>query len=76
MRRAPVRSSSIKSLGFDPRTHVLDIEFAGGAVYRYSGVPASVYARALAAESKGRFVNAHIRERYPFKRLEPPRARN
>lgn len=75
MRREPVISSGIRSLGFDPRNHVLDMEFAGGAVYRYFGVPASVYRRAMAAESKGRFVNAHIRDRYPFRKL-PLRARN
>lgn len=76
MRRAPVISSSILSLGFDPRTRVLDVEFAGGAVYRYFGVSAAVYRRVMDAESKGRFVNAHIRARYPFRKLEPPPARN
>lgn len=67
--RQPVISTSIKSVNFDSRTHVLDIEFAGGAVYRYFGVPAAVYRRVMEAESKGRFINAYVRDRYPCKRL-------
>jgi hypothetical protein len=42
---------------------------AGGAAYRYLGVPENVYAALRAAESKGRYVNEVVKPRYRFIRL-------
>ncbi|WP_225771086.1 KTSC domain-containing protein [Inquilinus sp. Marseille-Q2685] len=69
IRRAPLESSAVHSVGYDPRTKALDVEYAGGAVYRYYPVPDRVYRQLLQAESKGRFVNSRIRDAYPFRRI-------
>lgn len=56
-------------MGYAAGDMILEIEFRSGATYRYSGVPSHVYERLMAAESKGRFINANIRDRYPYVRV-------
>ena len=65
MGRTRVQSSSIASVSYDGATSVLEVEFVNGSVYRYFGVPRSVYEAFLGAESLGRHFNATIRSRYP-----------
>lgn len=67
MRRVPVESSCIDSVGYD--NEVLEVRFNNGGVYRYFEVPAQLYRQLLAAESKGRFFNHHIRDDYSYMRL-------
>jgi hypothetical protein len=64
MRRVPVESSCIDSVGYD--TEVLEVRFDNGGIYRYFEVPAQLYRQLLAAESKGRFFNHHIRDDYGY----------
>lgn len=69
MRRRSVSSSAISSVGYEPETRMLEVEFSSGAVYDYYGVPPKVYESLMAAPSKGRFVSQQIRGRYPSERL-------
>ena len=64
MKRAPVESSSIASVGYDVATRTLEVEFVHGAVYRYLELPADVHVAFWAADSKGRFLNEAIRDSY------------
>jgi hypothetical protein len=58
MRREPIESSVIASMGYNPERCELDIEFrATGDVYRYSDVPPEEYQAFMAAESKGEYLN-------------------
>ena len=68
MRRQPVDSSAISSVGYDARKSVLEVEFRSGAVYDYLEVPPKVWDALLKAPSKGRFVSRRIRDRFPFVR--------
>jgi hypothetical protein len=49
-------------VSYDLGQRVLDLEFRRGAVYRYFDVPPSIHDAFLAADSKGRFFNRHIRK--------------
>ncbi|UQA60926.1 KTSC domain-containing protein [Polyangium aurulentum] len=69
LERVRVRSTSLCSVGYDPTTETLDVEFRDERVYRYRGVPPEVHAGLLAAPSLGRFFLAHIRGKYPCERL-------
>jgi lysyl-tRNA synthetase class 2 len=71
MRRKPIDSTSLKSVGYEPSTHTLEIEFHGGRVYRYFGVPPRRYRALLDAESAGRFLNAEIKGVYACTRMSP-----
>lgn len=70
MRRKPVESSAISSVGYDPGLEVLEVEFRSGAVYDYFDVPRPVYESLMKASSKGRFVSRRIRDRFRFERRE------
>jgi hypothetical protein len=67
--RTPVSSSNIAAIGYDEDSQVLEIEFNDGSVYQYSGVPRSEYDGIMNADSRGKYVNANVRKRYPYVKL-------
>lgn len=64
MRREPVTSSNLVSVGYDPETQTLEIEFKEGRVYQYYKVPVEIYQGLMAAGSKGSYFYSHIRGRF------------
>jgi hypothetical protein len=64
MQRTETNSSLVKSVGYLSAAQVLDIEFHSGAVRRYYDVPPSLYTNLMAADSLGRYYNAHIKGKY------------
>ena len=62
MRREPVESDALRSVGYDVDRRILEIEFASGTVYRYFEVPEAVYAGLMTAASHGAFFGEHIRD--------------
>mgnify|MGYP001554822885 CR=1 FL=1 len=69
MKRAPVESSVIKSVGYDESTSVLEVQFPDGDVYRYFEFPAFLYRGLMLATSKGHFFNTRIAGRYRYERV-------
>ncbi len=69
MRREAVESTTIKSVGYESRTKILEIEFRSGAVYQYLDVPKKVHDGLRRAESKGQYFNVEIRDEYAFVRV-------
>lgn len=69
MERTPVSSSDIASIGYDEDNQILEVEFNSGSVYQYSGVPSSEYNGIMNADSKGKYLHANIKNRYPFVKL-------
>lgn len=69
MPRQPVTSSNLRSVGYDPMTHILEIEFHSGDIYRYSGVPQGVFDGLLRAGSKGSCFHSNIKGCYPYTRV-------
>ena len=74
MRRQPARSSSLESVGFDPATNQLEIEFRAGGIYRYA-VPRRVHAELMASDSLGAFFARRIRHAYPGWKVQDPDTR-
>lgn len=70
MIRASVMSTSIRSIGYDSNSRMLEVEFTNQSVYDYSDVPASVYQRFIAAPSKGRFFDSYIKNLYRTRRIK------
>lgn len=66
MKRTPVTSSSLCSVGYDPESSTLEIEFNNGRLYQYSEVPAEEHQGLMSASSHGTYFNANIRNRYPY----------
>lgn len=71
MKRQKTDSSLAKSIGYNPESNVLELEFRGnGKVWQYFLVPPSVYLELLASDSIGRYFNDHIKGHYPEKEVE------
>jgi hypothetical protein len=70
MERQAVTSSNIASVGYDGAEQVLEVEFAGGSVYRYAGVSPEVHAHLVDAPSIGAFFAANVRGHYEFEKVE------
>ena len=62
MKRIPVVSSMIRSVGYDEPASFLEIEFRSGKLYRYDDVPQEVYLELMSASSKGRYFEMHIKD--------------
>jgi hypothetical protein len=69
MRRVPVASSSIASVGYDADEVTLEVEFVTGRIYRYVGVPGYIHDAFMTAPSKGQFFNAFVRNRYLYEEI-------
>ena len=70
MGRQPVRSSNIRSVGYEANVQGLELEFRSGGIYRYAGVPEKIYSNLMRAESKGSYFHNQIKDRYPFTRMK------
>ena len=66
MERVPVRSSNLRSVGYDPDTQALEIEFHSQRVYLYFGVPEHIHQGLMSALSKGRYHDRYIKDRYRY----------
>ncbi len=71
IRRQQIDSSALNSVGYSKRLHALEIEFRDGLIYRYEEVPVTLYRGLVAAESKARFYNRHVRGKYHCVRVKP-----
>lgn len=61
-----VESTALATVGYDQARELLQVGFAGRAIYHYFGVSAAVHQGLLAASSKGCYFNQAIRGRFPF----------
>lgn len=64
MERTPVASSNIASVGHDPETNTLEVEFKNGGVYQYEGVSADEHGALASADSIGSHFHKNIKSRY------------
>ncbi|MGE5341807.1 MAG: KTSC domain-containing protein [Candidatus Omnitrophota bacterium] len=76
MKRTRVDSTMLASVGYEPDTLTLEVEFKDhngtepGPVYRYVEVPKTVYRKLMRANSKGQFMNAHIINHYKYLKVD------
>lgn len=74
IKREPVASTNVASIGYSRHLRTLEIEFVRGAIYRFLEVPPNVYQALMAADSKGRFITENIRGKFQFLRVRPRRS--
>ena len=63
MNRTPVVSSNIRSVGYDPSSLTLEVEFSHGGIYHYLNVPERLHLGLMNAPSKGKYLYANISSR-------------
>jgi hypothetical protein len=61
MERQLVKSGNIKSVGYDPATRIMHVEFLSGGVYEHTDVLPDQYEAFCKAESLGKFYNQNFR---------------
>lgn len=74
MKRIPVKSSNLASVGYDEQTLTLEVEFLrDGSIYQYYPVSNDIYIELMKADSKGTYFSKHIRDNrmYMYKKLPP-----
>ncbi len=77
MNRQSVESSNIKTIGYDPINHILEVEFGKDVeegnpynrLYHYFEVPEEVYQALMSAPSHGEFLYWHIAYKFTYKYL-------
>jgi hypothetical protein len=67
--RQPVISSDIASVGYDPVSETLEIEFKATGVYRYFSVPAALFEELCRTPSPGKFFRQHIKGKYSWEKV-------
>ncbi len=69
MERRKVNSSKIRSVGYDERARMLEVEHNDGSIYQYSGVSNEVYRRMMSAPTIASFYQDRVEEDYSRKRV-------
>jgi hypothetical protein len=74
MKRTPVNSSMIASVGYDRQERILEVEFVNtGHVYEYYDVPYREYLNLMKDESKGSYMKTFIIDQYGYSRVSRSR---
>jgi hypothetical protein len=69
IKRKPVASSNIASVGYDATKKILEIEFNHGEVYQYFDVPTELYEEFINAGSYASYFYHNIKDGYKFVKL-------
>jgi len=69
IKRIPIASSTIATVGYDKEAHILEIEFHHGAIYQYVNVPEKVYEDLLNSPAKGSFFMNEIKGTFEYQKL-------
>ena len=69
MERKRVNASTLRSVGYDAATQVLEIEFSGGSIVQYTGVSPEVHRRFMSSPSPGSFYQDQIDEHFPSRKV-------
>lgn len=68
MNRKPVKSSNIKSIGYEK--NVLEIEFHSGGIYKYSKVGEEIYKAMIESDSIGKYFHQYIKGQFDCDKVE------
>ena len=66
----PVKSSNIRSVGYEPNKRDLYVEFKHGGTYAYHKVPERVALDLLEAPSHGQYLDRSIKSRFDYSKID------
>lgn len=69
MTRVPVQSSNLASIGYDPASKTLEVEFKSGGVHQFLDVPAQHHEALMNAKSHGSHFHAKILNRFKSQKV-------
>jgi ATP-dependent DNA helicase RecG len=68
IKRIPVASSNIASVGYEKEARILEIEFHHGAIYQYVDVPEKVYEELMSSPSQGAYFMNEIKNKFEYQK--------
>jgi ATP-dependent DNA helicase RecG len=68
IKRIPVASSNIASVGYDKNAHILEIEFHHGAIYQYVDVPERVFEELMNSPAIGAYFMNEIKRKFEYQK--------
>ncbi len=68
IKRIPVASSNIASVGYDKEARILEIEFHHGAIYQYVDVPEKVYDELMSSPSQGAYFMHELKDKFKYQK--------
>jgi ATP-dependent DNA helicase RecG len=68
IKRIPVASASIASIGYDKEEYILEIEFHHGAIYQYKDVPENVYEKLMSSPSQGAYFMNELKDKFKYQK--------
>jgi hypothetical protein len=68
VKRQLVDSTNVVSIGYDPESRTLEVEYGWGGIYQYRDVPPNIWDAFRSAPSKGAFVYEQL-STYPYERV-------
>ncbi len=70
MERVPVKSSNIRSVGYEAETRTLEVEFNDNSVFHYFNLSPLMHASLMQADSKGSYLSERVKNRYRCKKIK------
>ncbi|WP_375580681.1 KTSC domain-containing protein [Marivirga tractuosa] len=68
IKRIPVDSSNIASVGYDAENKILEIEFHYGAIYQFNDVPKEVFEGLISASSVGSYYMNEVKSKFEYQK--------
>nr|WP_084407116.1 KTSC domain-containing protein [Pedobacter panaciterrae] len=62
-------SSVIRHFNYVQNSSTLYITFLSGTAYKYKNVPLGIYDALIVADSKGRYFNSHIKNKFKYQKI-------
>ena len=67
LERQPVKSRILRSVGYDDKTKILEIEFQNDLIYQFLNVPLKVYTDLIRSEEPGKYFSEKVRTKFQSK---------
>lgn len=68
IKRIPVVSSNIASIGYDKESHILEVEFHYGEIYIYKDVLENVFEELMSSPNKGAYIMNEIKDKFNYQK--------
>ena len=69
MERKKVSLSHVRTIGYDAREQILEIEYFSGNVIQYSRVSSEIYRRLMVSTTMKSYIEDNIQDNYTEKRI-------
>ena len=69
MERKKVSSSHVRTIGYDVREQILEIEYFSGSVIQYSRVSSEIHRRLMVSTTMKSCIEDNIQDNYTEKRI-------